>query len=261
MHNDPDTIRRLAQIRHEELLAAAAGHRLAARARGCPKPVVRAAVTDMAPVVLGVFPLGMVVGVAAHEASLAAGSGLLTSFLMYGGVANLTALTLAGSGAGVLAVLLAVLIVNARFAVYGASLEPRFRNQPAWFRWLAPHTIVDQTYAVATGRDDLDDDASFRRWWIAAGAVLGAGWCGAVAAGIVLGPVLPADSPLAIAAPACLVALLVPRLRELPGAAAAATAGVVAAVAAGLPHHAGLPMAVVAGLVAGAATDRVEVRR
>jgi len=153
-------------------------------------------------------------------------------------------------------VLGAVFVVNARLALYGAGLEPRFRAQPAWFRWLAPHLIVDQTYALAVGRPELGDGARFRRWWLIVGAVLAAGWCAAVAAGFALGQSLPAGSALDAAAPACLVALLVPRLTDRPGIAAAAVAAAVAVAGAALPRSIGLLAAVVAGVVAGTLTER-----
>jgi predicted branched-subunit amino acid permease len=213
------------------------------------------AVVDMVPALLGVLPLAVVVGVAAHEAALGVGFGTATSYLMFGGVANLAALDLAGSGASVAAVLAAVALVNARLAVYGAGLEPRFRDQPAWFRWLGPHTIVDQTYALATSARAGLDGPAFRRWWLACGAVLGGGFCAAVGAGIALGPVLPSHSALAIGGPACLVALLVPRLNDRP-ARAAATAAAASAVLAAPLQAAGLPLAVVAGLTAGALAER-----
>jgi hypothetical protein len=116
---------------------------------------VRTAVADIAPVVLGVLPLGMAVGMAARAAAVTPLTGLGTALLMFGGTANLTALSLVGTGTGAVAVLGAVLVVNARLALYGAGMEPRFRAQPAWFRWLAPHLIVDQTYVLAAGRPEL----------------------------------------------------------------------------------------------------------
>lgn len=215
-----------------------------------------AAVRDIAPVVLGLLPFGTVVGVAVHDAGVAPAPGLATSALLYGGTANIAALTLIGAGAGPAAVLLAVIVVNARLLVYGAGLEPRFRDQPAWFRWLGPQLIVDQSFAAATSRPDLADPARFRHYWLTTGAVIGAGWCSAIAGGLVLGPVLPPGTPLDIAAPATMAVLLAPRLTTRPGAAAAIAAAVVAALSAGLPHHAGLFPAALAGLVAGAVTDR-----
>ncbi|MGD9525679.1 AzlC family ABC transporter permease [Pseudonocardia sp.] len=225
--------------------------------RSIPGGPGRRAVADVAPVVLGVLPLGMVVGMAVRTAAVHPLPGLGTALLIFSGAGNLTALSVAGAGGGTLAMVGAVAIVNARLALYGALLEPRFRSQPLWFRVLGPHTIVDQTYGLAAARPELGDGARFRRWWLTVGAVLAAGWCSAVALGLALGPVLPAGSPLAIAGPACLVALLVPRLRELPGLAAAVVAAGVAVACARLPGSTGLVAGAVAGLLAAAVTQRV----
>ena len=215
-----------------------------------------AAVRDIAPVMFGLLPLGTAVGVALHDAGIAPVPGLATSLLLYGGTGNLAALTLVSAGAGPVAVLLAAVVVNARLLVYGAALEQRFRDQPRWFRWLGPQLIVDQSFAAATARDDLTDPARFRRYWLTAGALITTSWCVAIAAGVVMGPVLPPGTPLDIAAPATLVALLAPRLTNSAGASAGAAAALVAALTAGLPHHAGLFPAVLAGLVAGTQADR-----
>jgi hypothetical protein len=42
-------------------------------------------------------------------------------------------------------------------------LAAHLRHQPTWFRWLAPHFIVDQTTAVASARGALAAPARFRR--------------------------------------------------------------------------------------------------
>ena len=49
---------------------------------------------------------------------------------IFAGTAQLSALSLLDSGAGPLAVLLSVAVINARLVMYAAALEPRFRNQP-----------------------------------------------------------------------------------------------------------------------------------
>jgi hypothetical protein len=130
-----------------------------------------AAVRDLAPVVLGLLPFGTVAGVTIHEASVAPGPGLDTALLMFGGIANIAALTLLGSGAGLLTVLVAVAVVNARLLVYGAGLEPRFRHQPAWFRWLGPQLI---TFG-ADGLTGHDDHRAVSRWTSAALATVDRG--------------------------------------------------------------------------------------
>lgn len=212
-----------------------------------PDPV---AVRDILPVVLSVMPFAAVIGVTIAQAGRVPDwAGLLAGPLMYGGSAQLAAVSLLDAGAGLATVLSTVVVVNARLTMYGAGIEPRFRRQPWWFRWLGPHFLVDQTFAVALPRDDLDDPARFRRYWLTAGLVLGVGWTATMGAALLLGPAVPAGSALDVAAPALFVGLLVPMLRRPRARRAALVAAVVAVVAAPLPNGGGLLAGAVAGVV------------
>jgi predicted branched-subunit amino acid permease len=205
---------------------------------------------DIAPMVVGVAPFAAILGVTIGQLeSVPAWAALLGAPLLYAGSAHLAALTLLESGAGAATVVAAAVVVNARLAVYGAALEPCFRDQPGWFRWLAPHFIVDQTYAIASTRPDLVQPARFRRYWLTAGLVLGAGWTAVMAAAVAAGPIVPVGPALTFASTAVFVGLLVPRLRERTALRPAAIAAVVALVAAPLPHGSGLLVATLAGVV------------
>ena len=212
------------------------------------------AVRDLAPVVLGLAPFAMLIGVTAVRSGVGAGTGVLSSALLYGGSGQLTAITLMGSGAGAGAVLAAVTLVNARFLLYAAALEPHFRDQPRWFRWAAAHFVVDPTYAMVTRRRDLEDPARFRRYWLTAGGVLAVAWVAMTAVGGLLAPVLPASSALDVAAPAMFLAMLVPQLRARPALVGAGSAGVTAALASPLPSGLGLMCGIAAGVVAATVT-------
>jgi predicted branched-subunit amino acid permease len=212
----------------------------------------RDALHDIVPVVVGILPFAAIVGVTVERSTaVPAWAGLLAGPLMYAGSSQLAALTLLDEGAGVATVLATVVVINARLSLYGAVMEPRFRAQPTWFRWLAPHFLVDQTYAIATARRDLGDPDRFRRYWMTAGAVLGVAWTAAMAAASLLGPVVPDDSPLTFATSAIFVGLLVPQLRERLARRPAVIAAVVALLASPLPNGLGLLAAIVAGVVPG----------
>lgn len=210
----------------------------------------RDALRDITPVVVSVVPFAAIIGVTiAQSQAVPAWAGLVSGPLIYAGSSQLAALTLLEGGAGLVTVLATVAIINARLAMYGAVLEPHFRQQPAWFRWLGPHVLVDQTYAIATARRDLDDPRRFRRYWTTAGLVLGVGWTAAMAAALLLGPIVGTDSPLTFAATAVFVGLLVPRLRERAAHRPAAVAAVVALVASPLPNGLGLLAGALAGIL------------
>src|SRR3712207_2625048 len=107
-----------------------------------------AAVRDTIPVVVSVVPFALVVGAATAQVGVPLVPGLVATGLMFSGGAHYAALDLLASGAGVLTVLATIALVNARMLLYSAALEPRFRRQPIWFRWLGPGLIVDQTYLM-----------------------------------------------------------------------------------------------------------------
>lgn len=217
----------------------------------------RDALRDIVPVVLSVLPFAAIIGVTIGQvAGVPAWAGLLAGPLMYAGTAQLAAIVLLQGGAGAATVLTTVVVINARLSLYGAVIEPHFRSQPRWFRWLAPHFLVDQTYAVATNRHDLADPRRFRRYWGTAGVVLGIGWTAAMAGAWLLGPVVPTDSPLTFAVTAVFVGLVVPRLRERVARRPALIAAIVALVAAPLPNGLGLLVAVAAGISPALLTTR-----
>ena len=219
----------------------------------------RDALRDIWPMVLGVVPFGLLIGMTVGRMHLGAALGLGSAALYFGGSGHLAALTLLQDGAGPLAVLATVAVVNCRLALYAAALAPRFADQPAWFRWLAPQVLVDQIHAVATARPDLHG-AAFRRYWATAGGAFALGWLGSNAAGMLLGPVLPEHSPLEIAVPAMFVGLLAPQLVRRPAAVAAGVGGVVAAVASALPRAPACFSGALAGVLAGTLVDRARCR-
>lgn len=203
------------------------------------------------PLIAGMAPFGVVVGVAAATQHADALPMLGGSGLLFAGTAQMAAFALISAGAAPFAVLATVVIVNARLLMYGAALEPHFRAQPLWFRLFGPMLIVDQTFAVATAEPSRPP-AIFRRYWLTLGLTVLTGWVLAIAVGMIAGPALPEGLPLDSAATSCLIGLLVPRMTNRGALAAALTGALVAALAAELPAGLGVLTGTIAGLLAGA---------
>jgi 4-azaleucine resistance transporter AzlC len=217
-----------------------------------------AALRDIVPLVVGLVPFAMVVGAATRQAGISLGVGVLGGVAMFSGTAQLAALTMLAAGTELLVILAAVVVINARFLIYGAALEPRFRDQPGWFRWLGPHLLTDEAYALVTNRADLGDPVRFRRYWLTVGAGLGTMWMVCTGAGVLLGALMPPSSPVSFVGTAVIIALLVPRIRVPRQVLIAVVALIVATAASGLPHGSGLMVGIAAGVAAGSLS---EVRR
>lgn len=214
-----------------------------------------AGVRDILPVATAVAPFAVVLGVAIDAASVHDVAGGLLAPVVYAGASQFAAMSVVDAGGTLLAAAGTGLVINARVAMYGAALASRFRGQPAWFRWIAPWTIVDQTFALASARKE-DGAGWFRSYWAAISLVLGLVYTAMVGVGIVAGPVVGRVADLRLTVPALFVAMLVPKLRHRPHLVAAVVGAVTAALALALPHGLGLPLGALAGAVAGQVTSR-----
>ena len=216
---------------------------------------------DLLPAMAALTPLGLVVGVTVQQTGIGTLLGVASAPAIFAGTAQLSVLTLLGSGAGIAAVVVSVAVINARMLLYAAVLEPRFREQPHWFRWVAPHFIVDPSFALVTARDDLGDAVTFRRYWLAMGGGMAVVWTGLVGLGVAVGPALGAGGGvLAFAPVAVFLAMVAPRLTDRPALTAAAVAGVVTGA---LAYSGALPAGtpVLAGAAAGIAAATALPRR
>lgn len=208
----------------------------------------RDAVVDVAPLLVGLAPFAAVIGVQSSADHRAAGS-LAGTLLLYAGSAQVSALSLLHQGAGIVSILAAVTLINARFIAYSAVLAPRFTDQPTWFRWLAPHFVIDQTFAVVVARPDLTAAVRFRRYWLTSGVAIGLVWVAAMTAGALLGPVVPRAPAIVFLPAAIFVAFLAPALTQRPGLVAVATG--VAVALAPLPTGARVLLGTASGALAG----------
>ena len=83
------------------------------------------------PLLLGVAPLALVVGVKAAAADAPAGAAWATSLGIYGASAQLAAIDLLDRGVSPILVVITVAAVNVRLALYGLSLAPNWRGTGA----------------------------------------------------------------------------------------------------------------------------------
>jgi 4-azaleucine resistance transporter AzlC len=203
------------------------------------------------PLLLGIAPFGVVVGVISLGRGLSLAETLLMSGLVFAGASQLLALELWTDPPDILAVALAALVVNIRMVPIGAALSFWLDHLRGWRLWGSLFLTVDHSFALSVAENRAGGrDAGFL---FGLGVFTWVGWVISAGAGHVLGSVvaLPPDHPLFFAATASFVAILVALWRGVrqdvpPWILAAATA--LATQALRLPA----PLPLLAGAFAGA---------
>ena len=213
---------------------------------------------DVSPLLLGVIPFGLVLGVIAADSVIGPVLGWATSFIIFGGAAQLATVQLFDQGAAATVVVATGLVIGARHVMYSAGLVPHFSEFPRWSRYVLPYLLTDQAFALSIVRyQDVDDAVYRRRYFIGAGLTLWTVWQVVTLIGVLVGAQLPESLSLAFAIPLVFVALLVLTVRSRPELIAAVVGGLVALLAASAPLGLGLIIGALAGVAAGVAAHRV----
>ncbi len=223
---------------------------LAPRVSATARDAMRSAVNDVAPILVAIAPLALIIGATIAQSNVANWAGWSGSILIWAGAAHLATVGMIDSEASLAVLLLTVAVINGRFIFYSAALSEHFRHQPRWFRIVAPHFLVDQLFAIVWDQLEEVRDHDWVRWYyFAAAAAIGAVWLPTIAAGVFLGPVIPASWPLSFAVPVMFIGLLVPSLKSRTDLLTVIAAATTAVAASGLPMGSGLIAGAVAGLL------------
>lgn len=203
----------------------------------------RADVRDAATIAVAVGVVGVSFGALAPSAGLSPLMTMAMSTLVFAGGAQLAVTGILAAGGGVVAAVVAGLVLNLRHLPFGMAVAPTLRR--GWSRLVAAHVITDESTAFVLARGSGTDRARRAFWTL--GVLKYAMWQVGTALGLVLGTVVPDPTAFGVDAafPAAMLAMLLPMLRAADarrvGAGAAAVALAVSPFApAGVPVLAGL---------------------
>ena len=215
--------------------------------------VVGEAVRDIAPLLIGVAPFGMIAGVAAIDVGLSPIQAYSLSPVIFAGAAQLATIGLLARDATIAVVILTPLVINARHVMYSAALAPWFRPLPAGRKSVLAYLMTDQAFAMSILRyAQRDEPLGDRVAYYLGGAVsLWLTWQLTTIVGIVVGGGIPPGWSLDFAVPLVFLALVFPAITDRATGVAAAVGAVVAVAASGLPFNLGLPVGALSGIAAG----------
>ncbi len=226
------------------------------------RPAFLEGIRDMAPMMLGVIPFGMVCGVGAISAGASPVAALAMSMIMFSGAAQIVATQLLVAGAPFAVILLSCLVVSLRLLMYSAMMAPYLRPLDHRWRNLLSFVLTDQAFAGTLQRfkrsDDLRANASY---FLGTGVLLWVTWQVATIAGIVAGQVIPASWQLEFVVPLCFLAVLVPLLRDRVSIAVFAVATVAVVALDAMPLRLSMICGGLLGIAAGIFGDKVMGKR
>jgi len=204
------------------------------------------------PLLVGVFPFGMIYGALALNAGLSKSASQMMSSIVFAGSSQFITTQLVHESAPGFVIVLTIAVVNLRHMLYSASLAPYLASLSTRWKTLLAYLLTDEAYAPSILHYEKEGMQPFSHWFLfGAGLVLWTNWQISTALGIFLGTAIPASWSLDFALPLTFIAMVVPVLKNRPAVAAALSAGIVALAAYALPYRLGLIVAALVGIGVG----------
>ncbi|WP_283445837.1 AzlC family ABC transporter permease [Cupriavidus plantarum] len=215
-----------------------------------------------APSLPAVFSWGLVTGVAMSKSVLTVPEAIGMSLLVYAGSAQLAALPLFAAGLPIWTVWLTAAVVNLRFVIFSAALQPHFSYMPLWRRTL-----------MGSFNGDLHFVYFMQRYGGQVGHVPGKEgffwgmaltnftmWQTSSIVGILLASLFPDSWGLGLAGTMALIPVMIATITSRSTMLAVVVSSVLALLCFDLPYRLSLVVAVVGAIAAGMASDELANR-
>ena len=188
-------------------------------------------ITDVSPLMIPVFPFGIIYGVIGMELGIGPYMTLGLSIIIFGGASQIVLLQLFSGGASSLVILSSVGAVNSRHLLYGAVLSEYLSTLKFTWKIILSYVMVDQAFAVSNTyfkNNRKNENKHFH--------LLGAGftcwtiWQISTILGIVLGSVVPEELGLSFTISLTFLALLINDFRKFKNIIVMSVSGIVATI-------------------------------
>ncbi|MDC3404050.1 AzlC family ABC transporter permease [Candidatus Pelagibacter sp.] len=188
-------------------------------------------ITDVSPLMIPVFPFGIIYGVIGMELGIGPYMTLGLSIIIFGGASQIVLLQLFSGGASSLVILSSVGAINSRHLLYGAVLSEYLSTLKLTWKIILSYVMVDQAFAVSNtyfknNRKNKNKHfhllgAGFTCWTI---------WQVSTILGIVLGSVVPEELGLSFTISLTFLALLIHDFRKFKNIIVMLVSGIVATI-------------------------------
>ena len=211
------------------------------------------------PLLIGVFPFGLIYGVLALSSGLSVPAAQMMSSIVFAGSSQFIAAQLVHEAAPAVVLILTIAVVNLRHMLYSASLAPYLSSLSMRWKVMLSYLLTDEAYAPTIIHYEEQGLTSASHWFLlGAGFSLWFTWQVSTAFGIFLGSAVPESWSLDFALPLTFIAMVMPVLKNRPAILAALSAGIVALLAYSLPYKLGLILAALIGIAVGTFLEKKE---
>ena len=177
------------------------------------KEWIRRGLHDGIPICTGYFAVSFALGLAAREIGMTALQSFLMSLGMVASAGEFAAVTLIGSGAGVLEMVATTIVVNLRYFLMSCSLSQKIGPRtPFYHRFFLAYCMTDEIFGLSSAvRGYLEPVYTY-----AMTAISVAGWCSGTVLGVLVGNILPArvTDALTVAMYGMFLAIIIPPARR-----------------------------------------------
>ena len=211
-----------------------------------------AGVRSELPLLIGVFPFGLIYGVLALSSGLSVPAAQMMSSIVFAGSSQFIAAQLVHEAVPGAVIVLTIAVVNLRHMLYSASLAPYLASLSTRWKILLSYLLTDEAYAPTVIHFEREGVTQTSHWFLlGAGFALWFTWQVSTAVGIFLGSAVPESWSLDFALPLTFIAMAMPILKNRPSIASAISAGITALLAYSLPYRLGLILAALVGIAIG----------
>ena len=170
-------------------------------------------IRDGVPIALGYFAVAFTLGITAGKAGMNALQSSLMSALMLASAGEFAAISMIGSGAGVMEMIVTTVVINMRYLLMSSALSQKVQpNRPFLHRIFMSYAVTDEIFGISmTVPGKLNPFYQY-----GAASVAGPSWVIGTFLGTVVGMVLPAPvmSAMSVAIYGMFLAVVIPPARK-----------------------------------------------
>jgi len=209
------------------------------------------------PILLGVTPFGMIYGVLATSAGLAAWDAQMMSSVVFAGSSQFMLVQFINLGTPAIMMIITAFVINLRHALYSASVAPYIQHLSSLWKFILSYLLTDEAYAVAIMHFQDPSSSKNKHWFLlGSGVALWSCWQLSTAAGIFLGAQVPSSWGLDFTLALTFIALAVPAINDKASFLSALSAGLTTILTRGLPFKLNLIAAALVGITVGLWSDQ-----